>query len=224
MGSQELLRIISKDRSQSEAKYVLKADVKGSLKSVIDSVALLENDEVVARFVSYGMGDLTESDVQAASAAGAKIILFNAKSSRDLALLASKKNVDIVSYSVIYELIDMIKADMENALEPEVVREDIGKLKVQGVFRITKEVIITGGDVTKGKIVPGAKVIIKKGKEVIGEAVVETLQKGQEKVEQALEGDACGMSLKTESKLNLEVGNSLEFYTEELVKRKLKFN
>ena len=92
------------------------------------------------------------------------------------------------------------------------------------MFRITKEVIITGGDVTKGKIVPGAKVIIKKGKEVIGEAVVETLQKGQEKVEQALEGDACGMSLKTESKLNLEVGNSLEFYTEELVKRKLKFN
>ncbi|MFZ1522734.1 MAG: translation initiation factor IF-2 [Candidatus Saccharimonadales bacterium] len=224
MGSQELLRMISKDRSQSEAKYVLKADVKGSLKSVIDSVALLENDEVVARFVSYGIGDLTESDVQAASAAGAKIILFNAKSSRDLARLASNKNVDIVSYSVIYELIDMIKADMENALEPEVVREDIGKLKVQGVFRITKEVIITGGDVTKGKIVPGAKVIIKKGKEVIGEAVVETLQKGQEKVEQALEGDACGMSLKTESKLNLEVGNSLEFYTEELVKRKLKFN
>jgi translation initiation factor IF-2 len=224
MGSKELLRMISKDRSQAEAKYVLKADVKGSLKSVIDSVALLENNEVAARFVNYGIGDLTESDVQAASAAGAKIILFNAKSPRDVARLASSKNVDIVSYSVIYELIDTIKADMEDALEPEVIREDIGKLKVQGVFRITKETVITGGDVTKGKVVPGAKVIAKKGKEVIGEAVVETLQKGQEKVEQALEGDTCGMSLKTESKLNLEVGDSLEFYTEELVKRKLKFN
>jgi translation initiation factor IF-2 len=224
MGSQELLRMISKDRSQSESKYVLKADVKGSLKSVIDSVALLENDEVVARFVNYGIGDLTESDIQAASAAGAKIILFNAKSSRDVSRLASNKNVEIVSYSVIYELIDMIKADMENALEPEIVREDIGKLKVKGVFRITKELLITGGDVTKGKVIPGAKVIIKKGKDIIGEAVVDTLQKGQEKVEQALEGDACGMSLKTGSKLNLEVGDSLEFYTEELVKRKLKFS
>lgn len=224
MGSQELLRMISKDRSQAEAKYVLKADVQGSLKSVIDSVALLENDEVAARFVSYGIGDLTESDVQAAFAAGAKIILFNAKASRDVARLASSKNIEIVSYSVIYELIDMIKADMENSLEPEVVREDIGKLKVQGVFRITKETVITGGDVTKGKVVPGAKVIVKKGKEIIGEAMVETLQKGQEKVEQALEGDTCGMSLKTTSKLSLEIGDSLEFYTEELVKRKLKFN
>ena len=221
MSSQELLRMISKDRTQSGVRYVLRADVKGSLKSITDSIALLENEEVSARFISTGVGNLTEGDVQSASAAQAKIILFNADSPRDILRMASQKNIDIKRYSVIYELIDDIKKDMEDSLEPELVVEEIGKLKIQGVFRITKEAVIMGGEVTSGKITPGSKVRIYKKKELIGEAVVDNMQKGQEQVEQALKGDVCGMMLKTTTKLNIEVGDSLEAYTETMVKRKL---
>lgn len=221
MSSKELLRMISKDRTQSEVLYVLRADVKGSLKSIVDSIALLENDEVSARFITTGVGLLTDSDLQAASAAGAKIILFNTSAPRDVLKLASNKQVEIKNYQVIYELIDDIKQDMEDALEPELVIEDIGKLKVKGVFRITKEAAILGGEVTEGKVVPGAKVRVMKKKEAVAEAEVEGVQKGQERVEQALKGDECGMMLKTESKLNVEIGDSLEFYEEKLVKRKL---
>ena len=221
MSSQELLRMISKDRTQSGVRYVLRADVKGSLKSITDSIALLENEEVSARFISTGVGNLTEGDVQSASAAQAKIILFNADSPRDILRMASQKNIDIKRYSVIYELIDDIKKDMEDSLEPELVVEEIGKLKIQGVFRITKEAVIMGGEVTSGKITPGSKVRIYKKKELIGEAVVDNMQKGQEQVEQALKGDVCGMMLKTTTKINIEVGDSLEAYTETMVKRKL---
>ncbi len=221
MSSQELLRMISKDRTQSGVRYVLRADVKGSLKSITDSIALLENEEVSARFISTGVGNLTEGDVQSASAAQAKIILFNADSPRDILRMASQKNIDIKRYSVIYELIDDIKKDMEDSLEPELVVEEIGKLKIQGVFRITKEAVIMGGEVTSGKITPGSKVRIYKKKELIGEAVVDNMQKGQEQVEQALKGDVSGMMLKTTTKLNIEVGDSLEAYTETMVKRKL---
>ncbi len=221
MSSQELLRMISKDRTQSGVRYVLRADVKGSLKSITDSIALLENEEVSARFISTGVGNLTEGDVQSASAAQAKIILFNADSPRDILRMASQKNIDIKRYSVIYELIDDIKKDMEDSLEPELVVEEIGKLKIQGVFRITKEAVIMGGEVTSGKITPGSKVRIYKKKELIGEAIVDNMQKGQEQVEQALKGDVCGMMLKTTTKLNIEVGDSLEAYTETMVKRKL---
>ena len=221
MSSQELLRMISRDRTQSGVRYVLRADVKGSLKSITDSIALLENEEVSARFISTGVGNLTEGDVQSASAAQAKIILFNADSPRDILRMASQKNIDIKRYSVIYELIDDIKKDMEDSLEPELVVEEIGKLKIQGVFRITKEAVIMGGEVTSGKITPGSKVRIYKKKELIGEAIVDNMQKGQEQVEQALKGDVCGMMLKTTTKLNIEVGDSLEAYTETMVKRKL---
>lgn len=221
MSSQELLRMISKDRTQSGVRYVLRADVKGSLKSITDSIALLENEEVSARFISTGVGNLTEGDVQSASAAQAKIILFNADSPRDILRMASQKNIDIKRYSVIYELIDDIKKDMEDSLEPELVVEEIGKLKIQGVFRITKEAVIMGGEVTSGKITPGSKVRIYKKKELIGEAIVDNMQKGQEQVEQALKGDVCGMMLKTTTKLNIEVGDLLEAYTETMVKRKL---
>ena len=143
------------------------------------------------------LGNLTEGDVQSASAAQAKIILFNADSPRDILRMASQKNIDIKRYSVIYELIDDIKKDMEDSLEPELVVEEIGKLKIQGVFRITKEAVIMGGEVTSGKITPGSKVRIYKKKELIGEAVVDNMQKGQEQVEQALKGDVCGMMLNT---------------------------
>lgn len=221
MSSQELLRMISKDRTQSGVRYVLRADVKGSLKSITDSIALLENEEVSARFISTGVGNLTEGDVQSASAAQAKIILFNADAPRDILRMASQKNIEIKRYSVIYELIDDIKKDMEDSLEPELVVEEIGKLKIQGVFRITKEAVIMGGEVTSGKITPGSKVRIYKKKELIGEAVVDNMQKGQEQVEQALKGDVCGMMLKTTTKLNIEVGDLLEAYTETMVKRKL---
>lgn len=221
MSSQEMLRMISKDRNQSEVRYVLRADVKGSLKSITDSIALLENEEVSARFISTGIGSLTESDVQAAYASQAEIILFGSEAPRDIVRLASQKNVNIRRYSIIYELIDDIKKDMEQSLEPELVIEEIGKLKIQGVFRITKEAVIMGGEVIKGKILPESKVRIYKKKDLIGEAVIDNLQKGQEQVDQVLEGDVCGIMLKTTTKLNIEIGDSIEAYTETLVKRKL---
>jgi translation initiation factor IF-2 len=110
---------------------------------------------------------------------------------------------------------------MEALLAPEVVETEIGALKIKGVFRTLKEQVIAGGEVIRGKVTKDLLVRAKRGDEVLGEAVITSVQREKTEAKEVFEGDLCGINLKTTRKLQLEEGDTLEFFTRELKQRTL---
>ncbi len=129
--------------------------------------------------------------------------------------LAARNKVTIKIYTVIYELLDDLKAILTKMLPPETIETDIGRLQVKGVFRTTKNAIICGGEVTKGKVMPNTFARIERGKTVLGEVEIEKVQREQNEVKEVVEGQMCGLSLATKNKIMLEVDDRLNVFTRE---------
>ncbi|HET8690413.1 MAG TPA: translation initiation factor IF-2 [Candidatus Saccharimonadales bacterium] len=217
----DLLRMMNKQQETQEVNVIVKADVQGSLTSLTDSLRLLSTDEVDLKIVSSGVGNVNESDVSRASGSGAVIYGFNVSLPSSVKRSASRENVEIRIFDVIYQLIDDAKTLMEDVLEPEVVETEVGKLKLLAVFRTTKTAVICGGEVLSGKVMPGVRARIKRGDEVLAETEVTHVQRQQQEAKEVFEGEQCGLELKTETKLLLEENDRLEFFTRELKQRSL---
>ncbi len=217
----ELIAKIDRESNVNDYNVILRADVQGSLKSVSDSLQTLDREEVVVKIISAGVGHVTENDVTLAETSGAVIYGFNTSVPVNVKRLAATKQVPIRIFKVIYELIDDVKTAMEGLLSPEIVEKELGKLTIKGVFMTSKEAIICGGEVTSGKALPNVLVRIERGKELLGEAQVTSVQRQQQEAKEILEGELCGLQLKTERKLQLEIGDKLTFLTRESVARKL---
>ena len=218
----DLLKLMTQKHEAEDFNVIVKADVQGSLTSVIDSLKLIETGgEVSLHIVSSGVGNITENDIRLAGDGKTVIYGFNVDLPPAVKQLATRERAEVRMYRVIYELLDDAKNSMEKLLAPEVVENITGILEVKGVFRTTKDQIITGGEVVTGKITPGLLVRAKRGDEVLGEAEITNLQREKVEVKEAFEGDMCGMSLKTNKKILLEIGDTLEFFTREVVERHL---
>jgi translation initiation factor IF-2 len=218
----DLLKMMTQKHDSQDFNVVIKADVQGSLASVIDSLKLVDTaGEIKLNVVRSGIGDVKETDINAASASGSIIYGFNVAMPPAVKRLAMRDKIDVRLYKVIYELLDDARTSMEQMLAPEVVETEIGKLTLKGVFRTMKEEVICGGEVTEGKVVPNVLVRVKRGAEQLGEVEVTHVQRQQAEAKEVFEGEMCGLSLKTNKKLQLEIGDKLEFFTRELVKRTL---
>lgn len=218
----ELLRIINKKRQLSEFNIVLKADTQGSLTSVIDSLKTLSTDEVAVNIVSSGVGIITESDVHTAATTGAVIYGFQVELPSAVKQIAQRDHISVRIFSVIYELIDDVKKELEALLAPEVVEEELGRLVVKAIFKTTRTEVIAGGEVTKGKLVIPALARVYRDKELIADNLeVTNLKVGPTDVKEVNQGQMCGVSLKTESKLNLKEGDRIELFKRETKTRTL---
>ena len=221
IGSSELIRIIDRKSELSELNIIVKADVQGSLTSVVDSVKSLNTQEVASRVVASGIGVITEKDLHMATSSGAIIYGFNIDSPSSIKQLASRDKVKIRLFNIIYELIDDVKEELSKLLSPEVTKTDLGKLIVRGVFKITKNEVICGGEVTKGKLVSPALATVYRDGEVLAEVEVIALKRGPQETKEVLEGEMCGLSFKSTSRVDLKEGDYLELYTQETSERKL---
>lgn len=218
----DLLKLMTQKRETQELKVIVKADVQGSLTSVMDSLKLLDADgEVTIRVIGSGVGNISENDIRLAANEETIIYGFNVDLPPAVKRLAARDRVHVRIYKVIYELLDDAKNTMEQMLAPEVVETEIGSLEVKGVFRTLKDSVIAGGEVLTGKVYPGLKVRVKHDGEQIAEVEVSHVQREQVEAKEVFEGDMCGLSLSTGKKLQLEIGDKLEFFTRELVKRTL---
>lgn len=218
----DLLKMMSQKHESQELKVIVKADVQGSLTSVVDSLKLVETGgQVNLRVIGSGVGNISENDIRLAADGETVIYGFNVELPPAVKRLAQRDKIQVRLYKVIYELLDDARQSMEQLLAPEVVETEVGSLNVQGVFRTLKDTIIAGGEVTKGKVTTGLLVRIKRGNEQIAEAEVTSVQRQQQEAKEVFEGEMCGLSLKTDKKVLLEVGDNLEFFTRELVKRTL---
>lgn len=225
ISSTELLAMMTRKREKQLVNIIIKADVQGSLTSVTDSLRLLENDELALRVIGSGVGNLTENDIRLAAGSEAIIYGFNVQLPPAVKQLANREQVSVRIFKIIYELIDDAKAVLTELLAPEVVETEIGKLIIKGVFRTTKDEVICGGEVTKGKVESGLLARILRGKgeaqEQLAEVEVGKVQRQQADAKEVFEGEMCGLQLKTRGKLVVEEGDRLEFFRRELKKRSL---
>ncbi|HEX8226986.1 MAG TPA: translation initiation factor IF-2 [Candidatus Saccharimonadales bacterium] len=225
IGSTELIRMINRNNKVEEFNIIIKADVQGSLTSVLDSLKALDTDEVAVRVVGSGIGTITENDAHLAHTSHAVIYGFNVTLPANIRQHASRDKVSVRMYKVIYELIDDVKAELTERLAPEITETDMGRLVVRGIFNTTKTEIICGGEVTKGKLVfPAlARVMRGKGSEEtkIADVEITGLKRGPQEAKEVFEGEMCGMSLRTTSRLELQDGDHIELFTRESVKRSL---
>jgi len=218
----DILKMMNQKHDAQEFNVIIKADVQGSLTSVIDSLKLIEtNGEVELRVIGHGVGNISENDIHLATGENTVIYGFNVDLPPAVKRLASREKVEVRLYRVIYELLDDAKLSMENLLAPEVVETEIGALKVKGVFRTMREEVIAGGEMIRGKVSKGLLARLKRKGEQIAEVEVSSVQRQQQEAKEVFEGEMCGLSLKTAKKIVVEEGDELEFFTRELVKKTL---
>jgi translation initiation factor IF-2 len=221
MTGNELIRIINRTNKVNELNIIVKADVQGSLTSVIDSLKSLDTDEVAVRVVGSGVGVITEGDLHQAHSSNAIIYGFNVQAPAGIKQHASRDRISIRLYSIIYELIDDAKIELTKLLPPEIIRTDHGRLVVKGIFKTTKSDVICGGEVTKGKLVTPALATVTRGDEELAIVQITGLKRGPTEAKEIQEGEMCGVSFNTTSRVDLQEGDRLEFYTEETVARTL---
>lgn len=221
LSGSELIRIINRNNQVQELNVIVRADVQGSLTSVVDSLKALDTEEVAVHIVSSGVGAITENDLHLASTSNAIVYGFNVVAPTNIKRLASRDKISIRLYRVIYELIDDVRNELTVLLPPEIVEKDLGRLVVKGIFKTTKTDIICGGEVTKGKLsVPAFARVVREG-EQLAEVEATNLKRGPQDAKEVLEGEMCGVGLKTASRLELQEGDRLEFFTRETVARTL---
>jgi translation initiation factor IF-2 len=220
--SADMLKLMTQKHDAEDFNIIVKADVQGSLTSVMDSLKLIETGGLISlHIVSSGVGNITENDIRQAADGKTVIYGFNVELPPAVKRLATRERAEVRLYRVIYELLDNAKDSMEALLAPEVVETEVGAIKIKGVFRTLKDQVIAGGEVIRGKVTKDLLVRAKRGDEVVGEAEITSVQREQTEAKEVFEGDMCGVSLKTHRKLLLEEGDILEFFTREIVKRSL---
>lgn len=219
----DLLKMMSQKHESQDLNVIVKADVQGSLTSVMDSLRLVDTGgEITLRVIGSGVGSISENDIRLAANENTIIYGFNVELPPAVKRTAMRDKVQVRIFKVIYELLDDARNSMEAMLAPEVVETEIGALTIKGVFRTLKDEIIAGGEVTSGKAVPNVLVRVKRGKEQIAEAEVTKVQRQQQEAKEVFEGEMCGLSIKLKHKMIIEEGDTLEFFSRELVKRTLK--
>ncbi len=220
--STDLLRMMSVADNSKTFNVIIKGDVLGSVTSVVDSLKLIDtHGEITLNIVSTGVGDINENDIYMAAGENTVVYGFNVSVPVNINKMASRDNVPVRTYKVIYELLDDAKHEMENLLDAEIVEEDKGEMKVLGVFRTEKTSIIAGGEVLKGDVKPEYLVRIIRNKKFLGEAEVTSVQKEKIDAKELIAGETGGLALKTTSKIDLEIGDRLVFFTRETKKRTL---
>jgi len=221
IGSSELIRLINRDNKLTELNIIVKADVQGSLTSVIDSLKAMDTEEVSVRIVGSGVGPVGENDLHLAHSSGAIVYGFNVDLPTSSRQQASRDKIKVRLYKVIYELIDDVKAELSNLLSPEIVETELGRLVVKGIFNTTKSAIICGGEVSKGKLTVPALARITRGQEELGEVEVTGLKRGPADTKEVFEGEMCGMSLSTSKRIELQEGDHIDLFTRQAVQRQL---
>ncbi len=173
---------------------VLKCDVQGSVEAITGSLEKLATDEVGIRIVHAAVGRISESDIMLATASNAIVVGFNVRPESSAQKLAEKENVQIRLYSIIYEIIDDVKAAMEGLLTPDIKEMSLGEVEIRKIFRAQKIGKIAGCRVMKGSIKRNSKVRIVRDGIVIWEGVLASLRREKDEASEVREGFECGMT------------------------------
>lgn len=207
------------DENVSELPILLKADVQGSAEAIFQAMEKIGNDEVRVRVLHYGVGAITETDVGLAEASGAPIMGFNVRANATARNTANQKGVEIRYYSVIYDLVDDVKAAASGLLSNEIRERFIGYAKIKEVFKVTGVGKVAGCLVTEGIARRSAGVRLLRDDVVIHEGTLKTLKRFKDEVAEVISGQECGMAF--ENYDDIRPDDVIEIFEREEVERKL---
>jgi translation initiation factor IF-2 len=202
-----------------ELNIILKGDVDGSVEALTDSLQKLSTGEIEINIIHKGVGAITESDVLLASASDAIVIGFNVRPMGNARAIADKEEIDIRSYSIIYDAINDIKDAMEGMLSPEMREEITGNAEIRETFKISKIGTIAGCMVTSGKIYRNSGIRIIREGVVVFTGELTSLKRFKDDVKEVAKGYDCGLQVKNYN--DIKVGDVLECFQEVAVKKSL---
>lgn len=203
-----------------ELNIILKGDVDGSVEALSSEFSKLSTDEIQINIIHKGVGAITETDVMLASASDAIIIAFNVRPAANARQLAQKEEIDIRSYSIIYDAINDLKDAMEGMLSPEMKEEITGTAEIREIFKVSKVGTIAGCMVTEGKIFRNSKIRIIREGVVVFTGELATLKRFKDDVKDVSKGYDCGMQIRNYN--DIEQLDLIEAFQEVEVKRKVK--
>ncbi len=200
---------------------VLKTDVLGSLEAILGMLEKVKHDQVAVEVIQKGLGNVNESDIERAATAPPSVVYgFSVMLPMPVEIAAREKNVEVKMCKVIYDLFDDVVVRLNALLPQELIVTDLGKAEVAGIFRTEPGKMIVGVRVKEGKVATNCKVRVWRNAEPISEGLIESVQSGKSAVKEASAGQECGLTFKGKAKL--EMGDILEFYTEESKVQKLE--
>ncbi len=203
-----------------ELGVIIKGDFDGSVEALSDSLQKLSTEEVAVNVVHKGVGQITESDVLLATASDAIILGFQVRPSSQAAKLAEQENIEIRTYSIIYDAIEEIKSAMEGLLEPKVEKRTVANIEVREIFKISGVGTIAGCYVLDGKMTRNTKLnIVRDGIVIYTAGELASLKRFKDDVKEVNAGYECGLSVKNYN--DIRVGDIIEGYEEIEVKRTL---
>ncbi|KQB11340.1 translation initiation factor IF-2 [Rhodobacter capsulatus] len=216
---EQLMAKAKADENVSELPVLVKADVQGSAEAIAQALEKIGNDEVRVRVLHSGVGAITESDVGLAEASGAPVIGFNVRANAPARASANQKGVEIRYYSIIYDLVDDIKAAASGLLKNEVRENFIGYAAIKEVFKVSGVGKVAGCLVTEGVARRSAGVRLLRDNVVIHEGTLKTLKRFKDEVKEVQSGQECGMAF--ENYDDVRAGDVIEIFEREEVERKL---
>jgi len=213
--SLETLYLQMQESEQAEVKLIIKSDVQGTVEALRDALMKLTNEKVKVTIVHASVGGITESDVLLASTAGAILLGFNVRPAGKARQLAEEQGVGIKIFSIIYEVIDAVRAAMLGKLTPTTELEMIGMAEVRDTFTIPKIGTIAGSYVTEGKIARAGRARLIRESVQIWEGKISSLKRFKDDAREVANGFECGICL--EGYNDIKVGDVIESYIEKQV-------
>ncbi len=217
---EQLMAKAKEDESLTEMPILVKADVQGSAEAIVQAMAKIGNDEVRVRVLHSGVGAITESDIGLAEASGAPVIGFNVRANSSARKTANQKGIEIRYYSIIYDLVDDVKAAASGLLSAEIRENFIGYAKIQEVFKVTGVGRVAGCLVTEGVARRSAGVRLLRDNVVIHEGTLKTLKRFKDEVPEVQSGQECGMAF--EKYEDIRPNDVIEIFEREEVERNLE--
>ncbi|PTV94219.1 translation initiation factor 2 (bIF-2) [Rhodobacter aestuarii] len=216
---EQLMAKAKADENVAELSVVVKADVQGSAEAIVQALEKIGNDEVRVRVIHSGVGAITESDIGLAEASSAPVIGFNVRANAPARSAANQKGVEIRYYSIIYDLVDDIKAAASGLLKAEVRETFIGYASIKEVFKVSGVGKVAGCLVTEGVARRSAGVRLLRDNVVIHEGTLKTLKRFKDEVKEVQSGQECGMAF--ENYEDIRPNDVIEIFEREEVERKL---
>ncbi|MBI1493954.1 translation initiation factor IF-2 [Halocynthiibacter styelae] len=216
---EQLMAQAKENENMSELPILVKADVQGSAEAIVQAMEKIGNDEVRVRVLHHGVGAITESDIGLAEASGAPVMGFNVRANASARNSANQKGVEIRYYSVIYDLVDDVKAAASGLLSAEIREKFIGYAQIKDVFKVTGVGRVAGCLVTEGVARRSAGVRLLRDNVVIHEGTLKTLKRFKDEVKEVISGQECGMAF--EAYDDIRAGDVIEIFEREEIERNL---
>jgi len=207
------------ERGEKELNLVIKADVAGSLEALADEIARLPHEQVTVNIIRDGVGGISESDIMLASASDAVVIGFNVRPVGNATQVADQEGVEIRTYSVIYKIVEELRAAMEGMLEAVAVEEQIARVEVRATFKASRVGTIAGSYVTEGTVRRGAQCRLVREGTVIYDGRIGSLRRFKDDVREVTAGMECGIVL--ENYPDPKEGDVIEVYETRQVEQTL---